>query len=405
MLHQSHISTTASAKSAPIKVTAVPAKPASATETITIVAVAVFGLVVLVAVLVLVVRSYSKRRINEIPDVQIPLLTSMTMTPNTHADINSEDSRENLLAATTIREGAALVHGDMDSAFDDENTFVLIAVDANTLKAARAAVFNINNVATMITFVTSLGKNEVVMVASRQSFPREWSPRAVDVLRSLRSVSGSLHALGSSPFVPTGARRPYLVRGLVHGDHRPGRAGATVDLALPSPLETVSITASMTSAMSPRASHQHPSNDEQMVLRDMTAEVRHRQTQAIVSSFRDAAGVILVITDTQWHLGIDGDVFGVTGYTARQFLASNPTMRDFQSPDVDRAEVASFLATVVDPNLTFVEVNIPHVHKQGHTIWLRARRGTRVIGTAANGNPEVLVVFSCLLYTSPSPRD
>merc|ERR1719201_1740289 len=135
------------------------------------------------------------------------------------------------------------------------------------------------------------------------------------------------------------------------------------------------------------------------------AEVRRRQAQAIVSSYRNVPGVILVITDTQWHLGIDGDVFGVTGYTAPEFLESNPTMRDFQSPDVDRAEVASFLATVVDPNLSFVEVNIPHVHKEGHTIWLRACHGTRVIGAAANGNPEVLVVFSDVTATVMAQRE
>ena len=80
-------------------------------------------------------------------------------------------------------------------------------------------------------------------------------------------------------------------------------------------------------------------------------------------------------------------------------------MRDFQSPDVDRAEVASFLATVLDPNLSFAEVNIPHVHKQGHTIWLRACRGTRVIGAAANGNPKVLMVFSDVTATVVAQRE
>merc|ERR1719201_1134949 len=129
------------------------------------------------------------------------------------------------------------------------------------------------------------------------------------------------------------------------------------------------------------------------------AEVRRRQAQAIVSSYRNVPGVILVITDTQWHLGIDGDVFGVTGYTAPEFLESNPTMRDFLSPNADRDEVALLFASVLDPNLSFVGVNIPHVHKDGHTIWLRACHGTRVIGAAANGNPKVLVVFSDVTAT------
>ena len=45
-----------------------------------IVVIVVIGLVVVIAVLV--VRSCSKKRINEMPAVQMPLLTSMTMTPN-----------------------------------------------------------------------------------------------------------------------------------------------------------------------------------------------------------------------------------------------------------------------------------------------------------------------------------
>jgi hypothetical protein len=38
--------------------------------------------VLLVLVLVVVIRSCSKKSINEIPVIQMPLLTSMTMTPN-----------------------------------------------------------------------------------------------------------------------------------------------------------------------------------------------------------------------------------------------------------------------------------------------------------------------------------
>ena len=132
--------------------------------------------------------------------------------------------------------------------------------------------------------------------------------------------------MGSSPFVPMGAKHPYLVKGLMHEDHRPGEAAAA-DLAIQSPLETVSNSASMESATSASAPCRLPSNNELTVLHDVTAEVRRRQAQAIVSSFRNVPGVILVITDTQWHLGIDGDVFGVTGYTAPEFLKSHPTMR------------------------------------------------------------------------------
>ena len=45
------------------------------------------------------------------------------------------------------------------------------------------------------------------------------------------------------------------------------------------------------------------------------------------------------------------------------------------------------------------------MHKEGHTIWLRACRGTRVIGAAANGNPEVLVVFSDVTATVVAQRE
>ena len=53
----------------------------SATTATTIAAI---GLVVVIALVVVaaVVRSCSKKRINEMPAVQMPLLTSMTMTPN-----------------------------------------------------------------------------------------------------------------------------------------------------------------------------------------------------------------------------------------------------------------------------------------------------------------------------------
>merc|ERR1719174_904769 len=244
------------------------------------------------------------------------------------------------------------------------------------------------------------------MVAGRQSLPREWSLSSGDVLRSLQSASGSLREMDSSSFVPMGVKHPYLVKGLLmHEDHRPIEAAAAADLAIQSPVETVSSSTSMESTTSVSAPRRLPSDNELTVLHDVTAEVRRRQTQIIVSSYRNVPGVILVITDTQCHLGIDGDVLGVTGYTAPEFLESNPTMRDFQSPDVDRAEVASFLATVVDPNLSFVEVNIPHVHKQGHTIWLRACRGTRVIGATANGNPKVLLVFSDVTATVVAQRE
>ena len=222
-----------------------------------------------------------------------------TTTPNTRVDIDSEDYRENLLAVDTI-------HND---------AFVLIAVNANTFKAARAAVFNADNVTAMMAFVTSLSKSEVVMAVARHSLPKDWSPREVHVLRSLRSGSGSLR-VDSSPFAPVGAEHPYPLRALMHEDHWPGEA---VNVAIQSPLTMrKDVPVSMAELegthrdrlMMDRAPRQLPSNIELVAFQD------YRQAQAIVSSFQNIQGVILVITDTQWHLSIDGDVLGVTGYTA-----------------------------------------------------------------------------------------
>ena len=104
-------------------------------------------------------------------------------------------------------------------------------------------------------------------------------------------------------------------------------------------------------------------------------------------------GVILVTTDMTSHLSVDGDVLGVTGYTAEEFVALDPR-RDFLSPKADRVKLASIGVAMMDPTQAFVEVDIPYIHKDGHTIWLRACQGSRMVGTTANGRPKVMVVFS-----------
>ena len=104
-------------------------------------------------------------------------------------------------------------------------------------------------------------------------------------------------------------------------------------------------------------------------------------------------GVILVTSDLRSHLSVDGDVLGVTGYTAEEFVALDPR-RDFLSPKADRVKLASIGVAMMDPTQAFVEVDIPYIHKDGHTIWLRACQGSRMVGTTANGRPKVMAVFS-----------
>ena len=114
-----------------------------------------------------------------------------------------------------------------------------------------------------------------------------------------------------------------------------------------------------------KASRRLPDDNELLVLHDVTAEVCLRQATAVVATFRNLPGVILVTVTMNMcsHLDVEGDVLGVTGYTSDEFLALDPS-RDFLSPDIDRAKITSLFASVVDPNQSFAEVNIPYVHKK-----------------------------------------
>ena len=125
-----------------------------------------------------------------------------------------------------------------------------------------------------------------------------------------------------------------------------------------------------------------------VVLHDVTAEVRLRKAQASAASI----GVIRVTTDMQSHLGVNGDVLGVTGYTAGEFLALDP-MRDFLSPKADRAHVTAVYDSVIDPDQSPIQLDIPYTHKKGHTIWLRLHQTSRVLSRTLNGEPKVLAVF------------
>ena len=96
--------------------------------------------------------------------------------------------------------------------------------------------------------------------------------------------------------------------------------------------------------------------------------------------------------DVESYLRVEGDVMRVTGYTSEEFVMLNP-VRDFLSPKADRQKYASLLASISNPDQSLLELDIPYVHKNGHTIWLRACHGSRVIGIAQNGKAEILVLF------------
>lgn len=114
-----------------------------------------------------------------------------------------------------------------------EHAFVLVTININTLKAASAALFNIHHggdAKALMEFIAALSEDDIVVVAAtNRSIPSKWSPVVVDVLRSLRRVGGSLHALDCA-YVLVGAKHPYLFNGLAHEDHQPGKAAVAVDM-------------------------------------------------------------------------------------------------------------------------------------------------------------------------------
>ena len=113
---------------------------------------------------------------------------------------------------------------------------MLLVVSFDTLKVVSTTVFNIHEVAGanamvefLSNFVASPGEDILVVAATNRSMPRKLSPVATDVLRSLRSVGGSLHVLDRA-YVLVGAKHPYLLNGLVHEDHQSGKAAVAVDV-------------------------------------------------------------------------------------------------------------------------------------------------------------------------------
>merc|ERR1719174_347433 len=82
----------------------------------------------------------------------------------------------------------------------------------------------------MSNYFLSLKPDEIVVVAvSKLPARSQVSPIMTDVMRSLRSVGGSLHFL-NHPYVLVGTKQPYLLTGLVHEDHQPTKSAVEVDL-------------------------------------------------------------------------------------------------------------------------------------------------------------------------------
>ena len=117
-----------------------------------------------------------------------------------------------------------------------DHAFVLFVVSFDTLKVVNTATFNIHEVAdanAMVEFLsnylTSPGEDILVVAATNRSMPRKLPLVATDVLRSLRTVGGSLHVLDQS-YVLVGAKNTFLLNGLVHEDHQSGKAAVAVDV-------------------------------------------------------------------------------------------------------------------------------------------------------------------------------
>ena len=113
-----------------------------------------------------------------------------------------------------------------------EHSLVLVKMNYNTLAYGKESVFKLHQAeaGSVTTYLSSLTPDEIVVVAApKLSVRTRFSPIMADVLRSLRSIGGSLHFL-DCPYVLVGAKQPHLLTGLVHEDHQSTKAAVEVDL-------------------------------------------------------------------------------------------------------------------------------------------------------------------------------
>ena len=113
-----------------------------------------------------------------------------------------------------------------------KHSFLLAKINVVTLDVTEVTLFpEVKSVAeSMSNYFSSLKPDEVVVVAAAKlPAQSQVSPVMTDVMRSLRSVGGSLHFL-NYPYVLVGTKQPHLLTGLVHEDHQPTKAAVEVDL-------------------------------------------------------------------------------------------------------------------------------------------------------------------------------
>ena len=158
-------------------------------------------------------------------------LVSYRMVPDTTAATVPVVKVKSSMRCISVTVGDDCVYKGSPQA--SEHVFVLVAINITTLKAGNVALFNISNASgteSMMKFIAALEKDEIVAVAaSNLSIPSKRSPDVVDVLRSLRSIGGSAHAL-DCPYVLVGAKHPCLLNGMAHEDHQSGKAAVAVDM-------------------------------------------------------------------------------------------------------------------------------------------------------------------------------
>ena len=146
-----------------------------------------------------------------------------------------------------------------------------------------------------------------------------------------------------------------------------------------------------------KASRRLENGNELLVIHDVTADVHLRELRDTMAAFKDLPDYLLVTTDMMSYLAVDGDVFGITGYTAEEFMRLSP--RRFLSPRADGDQVMTSFGSITDSAKPFNEIVIQHVHKDGHTLHLRLCHGSRVIGTMSDGRPKILAVFRDMTKT------
>ena len=117
---------------------------------------------------------------------------------------------------------------------DMQQSIFFVKINFVTSKYEKGIVLDLLEVESveesMAAYLASLTPDEIVVVTSPNlSLPSKLSPVMVNVLRTLRTIGGSLHVL-DCPYALVGCNQPHLLTGLVHEDHQQPEAVVEVDL-------------------------------------------------------------------------------------------------------------------------------------------------------------------------------